>query len=174
MDDLIGLVKRARSRAAYHRDFREINTAEMIECMADAIEALQAQLAEARDKALEDAAMKATGFLVGNPEHGQPLRNPMSHEIADAIRAMKGEGMSDRTIIERIPSFGFARGAVVRAIGGGPNMLVVRGLEDRTVVVVCESDDGGSLRLRDPKTTTLELVAQAATPAGCAMKGERG
>ncbi len=202
MDDLIGLVKRARSRAAYHRDFREINTAEMIECMADAIEALQAQMAEARkqrdraialaekaqdrlieamdragaarDKALEDAAMKATGFLVGNPEHGQPLRNPMSHEIADAIRAMKGEGMSDRTIIERIPSFGFARGAVVRAIGGGPNMLVVRGLEDRTVVVVCESDDGGSLRLRDPKTTTLELVAQAATPAGCAMKGERG
>lgn len=74
--------------------------------------------------------------------------------------------MSDLPTIPRIPSFGFARGSVVRAIGGGPNMLVVRGLEDRTVVVVCESDDSGSLRLRDPKTDTLELVVQAATPAG--------
>ena len=43
-----------------------------------------------RNDALEDAAMKATGFLVGNPEHGSPLRNPMPHEIAAAIRAMKG------------------------------------------------------------------------------------
>jgi len=66
--------------------------------------------------------------------------------------------------VTTIPSFGFARGAIVRAKAGGPNMLVVRGLEDRTVVVVCESDDGGSLRLRDPKTETLELVVPAATP----------
>lgn len=64
----------------------------------------------------------------------------------------------------KIPSFGFARGAIVRAKGGGPNMLVVRGLEDRTVVVVCESDEDGTLRLRDPKTETLELVVHAATP----------
>lgn len=66
--------------------------------------------------------------------------------------------------VSAIPSIGFARGAVVRPKAGGPNMLVVRGLADRTVVVVCESDEGGSLRLRDPKTETLELVAPAATP----------
>ena len=63
-----------------------------------------------------------------------------------------------------IPSVGFARGAVLRPRGGGPNMLVVRGLEDRTVVVVCEGDEGGTLRLRDPMTASLELVLPAATP----------
>lgn len=63
-----------------------------------------------------------------------------------------------------IPTIGFARGAVVRPRDGGPNMLVVRGHEDRTVVVVCESDEGGTLRLRDHKTEKLELVAPAATP----------
>lgn len=38
--------------------------------------------------AYEDAAHKATSFLVGDPANGVPLRNPMAHEIADAIRAM--------------------------------------------------------------------------------------
>jgi len=51
-------------------------------------------------------------------------------------------------------------------------MLVVRGLEDRTVVVVCESDDGGSLRLRDPKTDTLELVLAGQTPAAIRAGGK--
>lgn len=42
-----------------------------------------------RDAALEEAANTATGFLVGDPLAGIPLRNPMAHEIADAIRARK-------------------------------------------------------------------------------------
>ncbi len=67
-------------------------------------------------------------------------------------------------MISAIPSFGFARGAVVRPRGGGPNMLVVRGIGDRTAVVVCESDEGGTLRLRDLETSALELVLSAATP----------
>lgn len=45
----------------------------------------------ARDRAVEDereaCAKLATSFLVGDPENGVPLRNPMAHEIADAIRA---------------------------------------------------------------------------------------
>jgi len=57
-----------------------------------------------------------------------------------------------------IPSLGFARGEIVRPKCGGPNMLVVRGLGDKTVVVVCEGDEDGTLRLRDPATTSLELV----------------
>lgn len=44
-------------------------------------------------------------------------------------------------------------------------MLVVRGIEDRTVVVVCESDDGGSLRLRDYLSADLVKLLDAATPA---------
>lgn len=66
--------------------------------------------------------------------------------------------------VDIIPSFGFARGAIVRKKGGGPNMLVVRGCDDRTVVVVCEGDRDGTLRLRDPLSNTLELVVPAATP----------
>jgi hypothetical protein len=36
----------------------------------------------------EAAARKATNFLVGDPANGIPLRAPMPHEIADAIRAL--------------------------------------------------------------------------------------
>lgn len=43
-------------------------------------------------------------------------------------------------------------------------MLVVRGLGNRTVVVVCESDEGGTLRVRDLLTDSLDLVVPAATP----------
>jgi hypothetical protein len=89
MDDL---VKALRSGEQADMDGTLVKVSrQACEEAADAIESLQAQLAEARDKALEDAAVKATGFLIGNPEHGSPLRNPMSHEIAAAIRAMKGE-----------------------------------------------------------------------------------
>ncbi len=42
-----------------------------------------------RAEALEEAATKATSFLVGDPKNGVPLRNPLAHEIADAIRALK-------------------------------------------------------------------------------------
>lgn len=41
------------------------------------------------EKAMREAAAhKATSFLVGNPALGIPLRNPMAHEIADAIREL--------------------------------------------------------------------------------------
>ena len=63
-----------------------------------------------------------------------------------------------------IPSLGFARGAIVKKKAGGPNMLVVRGLGDRTAVVVCESDEAGTLRLRDLATDDLRLVLDAETP----------
>lgn len=65
---------------------------------------------------------------------------------------------------ERIPSLGFARGAVVRMRDDGPNMLVVRGLEDRTVCIVIEGDAGGTLRLRDCPTADLHQVLAAQTP----------
>ena len=48
-------------------------------------------VAQVRAEALEEAAKLATSFLVGDPKNGVPLRNPLAHEIADAIRAMKGE-----------------------------------------------------------------------------------
>ena len=66
--------------------------------------------------------------------------------------------------VQTIPTLGFARGAIVRKKGGGPNMLVVRGIDDRTVVVVVEGDGGGQLRLRDLKTETLEQIVASATP----------
>ena len=37
----------------------------------------------------EACARLATSFLVGDPKNGVPLRNPMPHEIAAAIRARK-------------------------------------------------------------------------------------
>src|SRR3546814_12837217 len=67
-------------------------------------------------------------------------------------------GREVMAVVERIPSFGFVRGAIVRKVSGGPNMLVVRGLEDRTVVVVCEADDGCHLRLRDYPNAALAPV----------------
>lgn len=63
-----------------------------------------------------------------------------------------------------IPSFGFARGAVVRQQLGGPNMLVVRGLGEATVVVVIEGDAGGQVRLRELPTASLHQVLAAQTP----------
>lgn len=94
-------------------------------------------------------AMYERGELV----HAQPQESVLQEESGASSNA-----------VTTIPSIGFARGAVVRPQGGGPNMLVARGIADRTVVVVCESDDAGSLRLRDPKTDTLELVLPSATP----------
>ena len=43
----------------------------------------------ARNRALEEAAEKAVSFLVGDPTNGVPLRNPMAHEIANAILALR-------------------------------------------------------------------------------------
>ena len=41
--------------------------------------------------------------------------------------------------VERIPSFGFARGAIVGRIDGGPNMLVVRQTGERTLVPIADA-----------------------------------
>lgn len=49
------------------------------------------QAKEARRQALEEAAKMATSFLVGDPANGIPLRNPMAHEIAQAIRALASD-----------------------------------------------------------------------------------
>lgn len=66
--------------------------------------------------------------------------------------------------VTAIPSFGFARGAVVRRHDGGPNMLVVRGFLDVTVVVVVEGDRDGQLRLREVATSDLVELLPTATP----------
>lgn len=63
-----------------------------------------------------------------------------------------------------IPTIGFARGAVVRSADDGPNMLVVRGMGERTVVIVIEADEGGHVRLRDLPTAMLHQVLEAQTP----------
>ena len=60
-----------------------------------------------------------------------------------------------------IPSFGFTRGAIVREHPDGPNMLVVRGLGETTVVLVIEADDSGKVRLRERPTSTLHQVLAA-------------
>jgi hypothetical protein len=62
---------------------------------------------------------------------------------------------------ERIPSFGFARGTVVREATDGPNMLVVRGLGKTTVVIVIEGDEGGKVRMRERPTAALRQVLAA-------------
>lgn len=51
---------------------------------------------------IEAAARKATSFLVGDPKNGVPLRNPMPHEIADAIRTLKRPAPSEAEKVERM------------------------------------------------------------------------
>ena len=61
--------------------------------------------------------------------------------------------------VQAIPSLGFARGEIVRREDdNAPNMLVVRGLGESTVVVVCERDEPGNLRLREVPTKELVKV----------------
>lgn len=55
---------------------------------AEARAALDRLIREAEARGMEMGAAKATSFLIGNPHNGIPLRNPMAHEIATAIRAM--------------------------------------------------------------------------------------
>lgn len=57
--------------------------------------------------------------------------------------------------ITRIPSFGFARGAIVRRKDSDRNMIVVRGLDTTTACVVVEGDAAGTLRLREYATDEL-------------------
>jgi len=46
-----------------------------------------AEIAAAVAAEREACALAATSFLVGNPMSDVPLRSPMAHEIAAAIRA---------------------------------------------------------------------------------------
>ena len=70
---------------------------------------------------------------------------------------------SDAGRVVTIPSFGFARGSVVRLRSDHPdapsmNMLVVRGLGETTAVIRVESDEAGTLRLREVPTKDLIQV----------------
>ena len=61
--------------------------------------------------------------------------------------------------VTAIPTFGFARGAIVRKTSGGPNMLVVRDLAETVCVVRCEGDEAGTLRLREePKHDLVQVL----------------
>jgi uncharacterized protein YodC (DUF2158 family) len=77
------------------------------------------------------------------------------------------------TNIQNFPAIGFARGSIVRAKSGGPNMLVIRGYGDRTVVVVCEADGDGHVRLRDVATETLQMILPSQTPLSIDLTQER-
>ena len=72
-----------------------------------------------------------------------------------------------------IPSFGFTRGVIVRFREGAkpfdncrrepfsllsPNMLVVRGLGERTAVINIEGDAGGTMCLREVATADVVQV----------------
>jgi hypothetical protein len=57
--------------------------------LASRAEHAQHDAAAIRNLVLEEAARKATGFLVGDPANGIPLRSPSPHQIADAIRALQ-------------------------------------------------------------------------------------
>lgn len=63
----------------------------------------------------------------------------------------------------RIPSFGFARGAIVHRRGSSRNMLVVRGLGETTACIVIESDQSGAVRLREFPTADLTEVLASGT-----------
>lgn len=52
-------------------------------------------------------------------------------------------------------------------------MLVIRGYGDRTVVVVCEGDASGQLRLREIATDTLQMILPSQTPLSIDLTQER-
>ncbi len=67
--------------------------------------------------------------------------------------------------VPAIPSFGFARGAVVRHRENDNHMIVVRGLGERTVCVFCAGDAGGQLRMLEFKTCDLIQELPSGVPA---------
>lgn len=89
-----GGIEAARDSAEAHHEKRILAC---IEPSAQArIAELEHELKECRKMALEEAARKATSFLVGDPANGVPLRSPMASEIASAIRALaQKEGGKD-------------------------------------------------------------------------------
>lgn len=57
--------------------------------------------------------------------------------------------------VAEFPPLGFGRGAVVRFRDGGENMLVIRSLEESTIAIACEGDEGGKLRMGEYWTRDL-------------------
>lgn len=53
------------------------------------VQVIAAHRIAAEKRQRERDAQIATSFLVGDPNNGIPLRNPMAHEIADAIRTQE-------------------------------------------------------------------------------------
>ena len=80
--DKIDLTKHAE---AIERIFAEVAPSGQRQAILTACAALADDAARAMR---ETAAWKASSFLVGDPKNGVPLRNPMAHEISDAIRAI--------------------------------------------------------------------------------------
>jgi hypothetical protein len=60
--------------------------------------------------------------------------------------------------VERIPTFGFIRGAIVRHSASPANMMVVRGLGETTAVLAIEGDEGGTIRLHEYPTAELTEI----------------
>ena len=131
-------------------------------------EALFANLKAGRETAGDVSARKGHESLWSHAEGARRPRIPRPSE--GRARCAGGDAVSVTTI----PTIGFARGAVVRATDDGPNMLVVRGMGDRTVVIVIEADGGGNVRLRDLPTGMLHLVLKAQTPARSGEEVDRG
>ena len=59
--------------------------------LSESTAALAARDAAMRAAGMREAAGVATSFLVGDPLNYIPLRNPMAHEVADAILARAGQ-----------------------------------------------------------------------------------
>lgn len=73
----------------WHRDQMEASLRN-VKRHSDKIAELGAMLMRAR------ASKKATSFLVGDPAKGVPLRNPMAHEIAEAIERIPIKALKDQ------------------------------------------------------------------------------
>ena len=121
MDDLIGLVKRARFRAACHRDFLEINTAEMIECMADAIEALQAENARLRKLdveygRVETAIIMADPHFDGDSDHAN-CADRLIASVQRLASTARDKALEDAAMLMQRHGFG-GSAAAIRAMKG--------------------------------------------------------
>ncbi len=60
--------------------------------------------------------------------------------------------------VTQIPSLRFARGAVVRKKEGGPNMLVVRQIDQMTACFLIESDQPGAVHIGEFATPDPEQI----------------
>jgi len=67
-------------------------------------------------------------------------------------------------IIPLTPRGGFERGAVVRLVAGGPNMLVLRSGAEETACAFCAGPGDEKLRFRSFATRLLALALPAVSP----------